>query len=316
MAPSSSTARRGTAAAASPTMMPALSDTIWAVVPLASPRSLQALSATSSAVSSIMAPAQKHAAHLGSLVRELSALPFSYNFRLPVLGSEALAELLPILRPLRLLRRRELVGIGAGFVPTEADAWSFQSGAELQRFVAAVRAARAGIKRGLQPALLLGATLRLGSEQTASGPLATTSVGVEWAEGPAADPLQLGLRLVLGPGDRAEVDLELGSGGWSPWAETWSLRDGTLGARIAVAAPLPGGDQALLRQEPSDPQADAEGEQRPCEAEGVEVLRNALVEAGEAGVRAIICISGLCWRKEAPVWCPPEVQRVAVACAA
>lgn len=260
-------------------------------------------------LTSMMVPARERAERTGSLARELCQLPFTYIFHVPQLGSEVLSSLLPALRPLQLLRRRELVGHGAGFAPTDMEDWTFHSGVELQRYAAAARLARSSLQLGLKPSMLLGATLRLASEHVIDGALATSSVGLEWVDGPAADPLQLGLCLLLGPGEEAKVDLELGSGAWTPWAETWALRDGTLRASIAVVAPLPDGKQAILKQG----LADGSGH---CEALGVGALRDALAEIGEAGLRVAICLTGLRWCKEAPAWCPLEVLRVAVPCAA
>eukprot|EP00442_Polarella_glacialis_P014577 CAMPEP_0115054452 /NCGR_PEP_ID=MMETSP0227-20121206/4097_1 /TAXON_ID=89957 /ORGANISM="Polarella glacialis, Strain CCMP 1383" /LENGTH=81 /DNA_ID=CAMNT_0002438919 /DNA_START=32 /DNA_END=274 /DNA_ORIENTATION=- len=78
---------------------------------------------------------------------------------------------------------------------------------------------------------------------------ATAPVGIEWAEGPAADPLQLGVQLRLHePGGAPTLAVELTSGGWSDWAESWSLLDGTLQVAAAVAVALPGEGHILLRQ--------------------------------------------------------------------
>merc|ERR1711879_998672 len=74
----------------------------------------------------------------------------------------------------------------------------------------------------------------------------------EWIDGPAADPLQLGLRLVIGLGNDVDVDLEVVSGGWSPWADTWALRDETLEARVTIVAALPDGERVLVSRQPHD----------------------------------------------------------------
>ncbi|CAE8599629.1 unnamed protein product [Polarella glacialis] len=127
-----------------------------------------------------------------------------------------------------------------------------------------------GASGAFQP-LLLGTTLRLADlserEAAAAGEAitvtttrttttpttmwATAPVGIEWAEGPAADPLQLGVQLRLHePGGAPTLAVELTSGGWSDWAESWSLLDGTLQVAAAVAVALPGEGHILLRQAP------------------------------------------------------------------
>ncbi|CAK0812272.1 unnamed protein product [Prorocentrum cordatum] len=289
----------------------ALGDAAWTVTSLMSPRSAKALELVSPTVHALLLPACQRVACAAELARQLRALPCSFGFPLRHLGPEVLREALAALRPLRPLRRRELVGHDAGWAPTEQEPWHFRSPAELQAFAACARAAAAGARRGQEPVLLLGAVLRRGAAAAEAEEglerLAVLPQGLEWAEGPGADPLQLGLRLSLGPGDHAEVDLELGSGGWSPWAETWSLRDGTLGARICVAAELPGGGRAVIRRAGGSLGApDA-----CCFDEGVAALQDALRWVD--GIRAAVCVSSLAWGKDAPPWCPPAVLRVTAA---
>ena len=231
------------------------------------------------------------------MAKELRSLPLGFGFPLDplaaALGPEALQRALEVLRPLQPLRRRELVGEGAGWAPTDEEPWTLRSWAEVDAVAAAARAAAAGalLQGRRRPPLLLGAVLRAGSER--GGVLSTSPVGLEWADGPAADALQLGLSLTLGPGEAdAELDLELTSGGWSPWAETWALRDGSLEARVAVAVALPGGPCLIARGMGAD--AGGHGARADCDAAAAAALRATL--AGPEGVRAVVCIGGLCWR--------------------
>merc|ERR1712100_511140 len=138
------------------------------------------------------------------------------------------------LSTLRLLRLRERVGRGSdgGWAPTDQDVWRFHSHTELHSAIDSMRhAGRLFTEFVDSPPLLLGLTLRrdisqpvtdtnVAADAPVSETLWTAPVGLEWVEGPAADPLQLGLRLGLGPGSRAEIDLEFVSGGWSEWAVT------------------------------------------------------------------------------------------------
>lgn len=307
----------------------ALNDGVWMFAPMASPSDMRALSLACPALRAVLLPASERAQRSRDLARQLQKLPFEFAFPLPRLGPEVLKETLSALLPLRQLRRREFVGCGAGWAPTDMEHWCFQTSAEMASLVASADAAAvaagagaaAVARRGGRTALLFGAVLRAvdadENEPVPAGQVVTAPVGVEWAEGPAADPLQLGLSLVLGPGDEAIIDLELASGGWSPWSESWALSDGTLAARVAVAASLPGGHRFSVLSTPTSSGVDAPGAQAPdgeatrCQAEGVVAFRAALAAAGSAGVRVAVCIGGLGWRKEAPAWCPPEVRRVA-----
>lgn len=260
----------------------------------------------------MLVPACEREAKVRGLTKEMQALPFSYRFPLQPLGFEALAESLLLLKSLRLLRRRDLVGLGAGWAPTDDEEWGFQSGADLERFIWAAQTAKVKAQQGRQPpVLLMAAILRVAGEQLVSGPLATASLGVEWVNGPAADPLQLGIRLLLGPGERAEVDLELCSGGWSPWSETWALHDGTLAARVAVVAPLPGEGTALICcNHHSDTSHEANTEHSSCEVDNIDLLKETLAAAGDTGIHAAVAVGGVAWGKDGPPWCPPEVRRL------
>jgi len=294
------------------TLASTLGDATCAIVPLMSAVDANALSMASLGVRHMLVPACELAAKVRGMTKELQALPFAYQFPLQPLGFEALAESLLLLKSLRLLRRRDLVGLGTGWAPTDDEEWGFRSGADLERFIWAAQTARVKAQQGRQPpVLLMAAILRVAGQQLVSGPLATTSLGVEWVNGPAADPLQLGIRLLLGPGERAEVDLELSSGGWSPWSETWALHDGTLAAKVVVAAPLPGGGIALIRcNHHSDTSQEANTEHSSCEVENINLLKETLAAAGDAGVHACVAVGGLAWGKDGPPWCPPEVRRL------
>jgi len=294
------------------TLASALGDATWAIAPLLSAVDTNALSFVSLGVRSLLVPACERVAQVRGMTKELQALPFSYRFPLQQLGLEVLAETLLLLKSLRLLRRRDLVGLGAGWAPTDDEEWGFHSSADLENFIWAAQTAKVKAQPTRQPpVLLMAAVLRVAGEQLVTGPLATASVGVEWVNGPAADPLQLGIRLLLGPGERAEVDLELSSGGWSPWSETWALHDGTLTARVAVAAPLPGGGVAQIRcNHHSNTSQEANPEFGSCEVENVNLLRETLAAAGDTGIHAVLAIGGIAWGKDGPPWCPPEVRRL------
>jgi len=263
-------------------------------------------------------PASERAKLAGEFARELRALPFQFVFPLHSVGPKQLAEMLKVLRSIRPLRRRDIVGQDAGWVPTDTDAWCFRSEEELAAVAAAWNAARQGtVLRSRSGPLLLGTTLHVGGEQRLDGPLWTASVGVEWAYGPAADPLQLGLRLGLHCDGRVEVDLDIGSGGWSPWAEHWALLEDTLTARIAIVSTLPNGEMSIIRTEIAEetqPDLGEGGTDRlggwACEIQGCEALRHALVNAGEEGVRTVISIGSIRWQKDPPEWCPAEVRNL------
>mmetsp|Transcript_142083 Transcript_142083/g.247620 ORF Transcript_142083/g.247620 Transcript_142083/m.247620 type:complete len:320 (-) Transcript_142083:26-985(-) len=290
-------------------VLPVLGGAIWQVMPLISPRSAQALSISSTAIKSLLAPASERAARTAQLERELRSLPFDYKFALHLLGPQVLRRALSLLAPLQPLKRRELAGRDAGWVPTEGEHWCFHSHSELEAITAAVHLAARDA--GPSP-LLLSATMRLDYEQTTAGPLWTAPVGLEWAGGPAADPLQLGLRVGIGPGDHAEIDLEFVSGGWSPWAETWTLNDGTLVARVTVIIAIPGREPVIIKKGVSSPEVAQDFGRRSCDAEGLEAVKEALAAAGAEGVRAVVCLGALDWQKDPPVWCPEEVQRATV----
>lgn len=297
----------------SSTIVPAFSQALWTISPFLSPAGMRALRFASPTFSNMLLPVSQRASRADELARELLKLPFEYQFMLPPIGPEGLGEAAQVLRMLRPLRRWELVAQGAGCAPTELDGWCFKSRGEMAELMEAAQAAIGAAKHGSRPTLLLAAVLRRAEEQALNGPMVTASMGLEWIEGPAADPLQLALRLAIGSDDQVKVELEVGSGAWTPWAETWALHDSTLEARVAVAAVLPGGGRSLIVQDfRGSPTEAIEGAPlaEGYEAEGVAALREALATTGAEGVRAVVCIGRLSWGKDAPVWCPPDVRKV------
>lgn len=325
----------------SPNGFAIIGDALSAALPFLDSADARRLSRASPTTKALLQPATRRAERASRLARKLHGLPFNYGFALQGLGPQPLTDALAVLRILQPLRRRDRVGEDGGWVPTEEDPWWFQSQAELGTIASAGRLALQGIGvsgTDVEDTLVLGATLRAHAPEggaALAGTLWTEPMGVEWANGPAADPLQLGLKLGLGPGENAFVDLELTSGGWSPWAETWALRDGTLAGRVSVAAVFRDGGEVRITKGLSrwsgnpgstartadldpgggdaDGSDDVEGYACQASSEGACQLREALLNAQDAGVRVVICIRALQWRKCPPVWCPPEVCRVAIA---
>jgi len=290
-------------------LLSAMNAALWTVMPLATPRDLHAMGLASQRLRSLMSPAEERAAHVCAKARALQELPFGYDFRLRTLGMDALKEALAVLRPMRPLRRRELVARDAGFAPTEEESWCFRSKSELFELVAAGRlackAVRQGSPSGSIPVLLLAATLRPDKE-TLGEALCTLPVAAEWTDGPAADPLQLGLQLKLSTATGADADLEFVSGGWSEWAETWSFQDETLEATLAIAVQLPEGGNALLVWRNGNACHEYDG--HPCNSTIAKVVK-ALNEA-HAGLRAVVCLAEVKWNKAPPPWCPQEIQQL------
>lgn len=295
-------------------VLSALSTSLYMLAPFLSPHELKALSLASASVLPLVTPSWRRLVRAEELEQELRRLPFECHFPLAPFGPKALEEVLRVLRTLHLMRRRELVGHGAGMVPTDVEPWRFKSWAELMTLVAAARLAKRHAQNEGKPALLLAGVLRQAPEQVLEGPLLTASMGLEWVEGPAADPLQLGVHLAIAADRPTKLELELGSGGWSPWSQTWTLSDRTLEAQAAVAAALPGNSVALVSRLPLVPSGGVEAtvDAQASEADGAAALSSALAEAGTNGVRVVVCVGELRWGKEAPVWCPPEVRKVAV----
>ncbi|CAJ1367082.1 unnamed protein product, partial [Effrenium voratum] len=158
------------------------------------------------------------------------------------------------------------------------------------------------------PGLLFGATLRW--EEGEGEPEATKPLAFEWAEGPAADPLQLALKLRLK--EEMCLQLEVTSGGWSDWSETWSLEDGSLEASLCLALALPGEGHVVLRQSKQRGSCEAvPGGRGRSHAETAELLRRHLT-AGD-GVLAVLGVSSLRYRNSdgsAPCWRPRELRRL------
>jgi len=294
-------------------MSAVLSASVWNVSQLLSPRGAQLLSGASPAVRSLLMPASERAKLTGQFARELRTLPFNFSLPWSTMSPKLLEETLHVLRPMHPLRRRDLVGRDAGYVPTDAETWCFHSEDELTAVIATAHLARQNsLQVSKHGPMLFAATLRVDDTQQLEGPLWTTSVGVEWAYGPTADPLQLGLRLGLHTDGHIEIDLDVGSGGWSPWAEHWTLQEDSLSACIAIAAALPDDKMCIIRTEIETPKPEVrEAGWRggcPCEIQSGQALRQTLVSAGEDGVRAVISLGSLRWQKAGPEWCPAEVQ--------
>jgi hypothetical protein len=271
----------------------------------------------------LLTPASERSKLAGQYARELLALPFDFSLSLHSLGPKVLAETLMALRPMKLMKRRDLVGQGAGWAPTEAETWCFNSEKDLRTVIEARQVATRGNLRSSSP-LLFCTCLKVDASQQLAGLLWTSSVGTEWAYGPAADPLQLGLRLGFQDEGQVKIDLDIGSGAWTPWAEHWTFEEDTLTACVSIAAALPDGSMSVIRTKISEEShselqgGDAASQGAGClqgwasETQGSELLRQALVSEGAAGIRTIVSISSICWRKEPPEWCPEEVQRVVV----
>jgi len=231
------------------------------------------------------------------LVAELSKLPFRCDFKLLQIPVKTLEEYILALRRIRLLRRYECVAQNAGWVPTELEPWHFRSKSELDDIVCCIHSALRDSPSGL----LLGATFRLSAVPAFPGRFDTSPVALEWVTGPAADPLQIALRLVFGGGVDASIELEMVSGAWSAWAETWATCNGTLQANVMVMVPLGEGRADVIIKQ--DEMATF------CPSEDVNVLVRALTEATE-GVYAVVCISDLSWTNDEPVWWPQEIGRI------
>lgn len=297
-----------------------LNQAVWAILPYAARDDRAAITACSSVVHAAVLPAYERSVAMDAALQELRKLPFETSFPVTPFGPEALRRVLDALRQLRMLRRRELVGHGAGFAPTELEPWSFEDWDSLRAAASAAALATRSAKLGAKPSLLLGAVLRRAANQPSDGSLVTSSVGLEWIDGPASEPLQLGLHIVISSAGKAKIAMEVGSGGWSPWAENWTLEDKTLEANLAVAFALPNEGHALVSRAfpaavgaspPRDGSAEiGEDGDEGCHAYGISALRCALETAGGDGVRSIICIGGLAWRKAPPPWCPPDVRKV------
>ncbi|CAE8681524.1 unnamed protein product [Polarella glacialis] len=245
-----------------------LGDALWAVAAVVTPRSLRELCQASRSVRCLLSPVAEQAAKIKELVRSLRALPLRFNFQLDLLGCDALEEALLFLGPILPLRRRERAGKLAGDLASE-DSLRRRSRMTLDGASA------------FQPLLL---------------------VGIEWAEGPAADPLQLGVQLRLHePGGAPTLAVELTSGGWSDWAETWSLLDGTL--QVA----LPGEGHILLRQVCEVtlvPGLGAPDSIRSCTDMLTRPGRPYRMHCLER--QRPVCLSSLRWLKQPPPWRPSQ----------
>ena len=176
-------------------LLPALGDALWTVAAVAAPRDLRRLAHVSQAVNALLSPVAERTRRISELTRSLDTLPVQFAFPPASLGQKWLEEALAQFSALKLLRWREKAGQLAGWVPTVEDHWpAFHSRAALLHAMAAVQAAKSDGDH-----LLFAAVLRLqplegqeAPEETRTAPLA-----FEWADGPAADPLQVALDWML-----------------------------------------------------------------------------------------------------------------------
>lgn len=221
----------------------ALNDALWAVALVSSPRSLRSLSHASRSVHGLLSPVAERTARMTELTRALGSLPLQFHFPLSTVSHDWLSEAVRYFGTMKILRWREKAGELAGWVPTEEETWQLQSRQALMSILAC---AKWTLER-VAPAkpLLFGATLRpaTDSDRVTFAPLA-----FEWAEGPAADPLQLALQLSMST-EEVKLQVEMISGGWSDWSESWSLEAGTLQVEMSIAiCGQDEGDKLMLHQ--------------------------------------------------------------------
>ncbi|CAE7840453.1 MRL1 [Symbiodinium sp. CCMP2592] len=289
---------------ASGALLPALGDALWAVAALAAHRDLRRLAHVSPAVNVLLSPVAERTARISELTRSLSCLPVQFAFPLASLGQKWLEEALARFGTLKLLRRREKAGQLAGWVPTEEDHWPALSREALLCALAAVRAAKP------ENRLLFAAVLRqqpLLAEEAEEGErperteIWTAPLAFEWADGPAADPLQMALQLCFLEGE-ARLNLEMISGGWSDWSERWSTQAGTLEATVTVVAMLPNESHLLLESTGNCSMMAG----TPPDGADTESLRRLL----ESGLPAVVSLGMLRWGNDCPAWRPKELRRI------
>jgi len=272
----------------------ALNDALWAVAAVASPRSLRCLSHTSPSLHALLVPVAERTARMSELSRALAALPLHFHFPLPTVSHEWLLEAVQHFSKMKILRWREKAGELAGWVPTEEDLWQLPS---RQVLMSILTCAKWALER-VAPAkpMLFGATLRPspllpGRE---GGEVVFAPLAFEWAEGPAADPLQFALQLSVG--EEVKLRVEMISGGWSDWAETWSLEEGTLQVELSLAISGQDGSRHLMLHQ-------------KLGAKCLEVVGGLELPA-PAKLFAVVCLSALRWGAEAPPWRPRELRRL------
>ena len=207
-------------------LLPALGDALWTVAAVAAPKDLRRLAHVSPAVNALLSPVAERTARISELTRSLNCLPVQFAFPLANLGQKWLEEALAQFSVLKLLRWREKAGQLAGWVPTEEDRWpALRSRAALLGAMAAVQAAKP------ENRLLFAAVLRLQPwegqmqetqetqdalveerERSERSEIKTAPLAFEWADGPAADPLQMALQLHFLGDNEARLNLEMISG--------------------------------------------------------------------------------------------------------
>lgn len=269
----------------------ALNDALWAVALISSPRSLRSLSHASRSVHGLLSPVAERTARMTELTRALGSLPLQFHFPLSTVSHDWLSEAVRYFGKMKILRWREKAGELAGWVPTEEETWQLQS---RQALISILACAKWTLER-VAPAkpLLFGATLRPATDS--DGRVTFAPLAFEWAEGPAADPLQLALQLSMST-EEVKLQVEMISGGWSDWSESWSLEAGTLQVEMSIAICGQEGGQLMLHQ--------ALGA-KCLEVTGETHHRNAAEK-----LIAVVCLSQLRWGADAPAWRPRELRRL------
>ncbi|CAE7356588.1 MRL1 [Symbiodinium pilosum] len=289
---------------ASGALLPALGDALWTVAAVAAPRDLCRLAHVSPAVNALLSPVAERTARISELTSSLTRLPVQFAFPLASLGQKWLEEALAQFSALKLLRWREKAGQLAGWVPTEEDHWpAFHSRAALLSAIAAIQLAATSSPSNL----LFAAVLRLqqmqqGVESEVGRPeeMKTAPLAFEWADGPAADPLQMALQLSFIEED-VVLNLEMISGGWSDWSDSWSTKSGTLEAAVTLVLMLP--DESHLRLESTVGSG--------CTLVATPTLDiHSLRSHLERGVPAVVSLASIRWGKERPPWRPRELRRI------
>lgn len=298
----------------------------WDLLPLLEHADAKSLEMLSASFRALLLPAQKKMSLVSRLARQLSTLPFHFGEalmkRVPELPHEQLKEAVSLLKAVRPMRRQEQAARDTGLVPTDLDCWHLHSTDELVNLAAATRLCLQSERTAAARSLLLGVTLRAPESRLVDGPLVTKLVALEWVDGPAADPLQLSMCLVLGADGTLECDLEFVSGAWSEWAEAWSLQDGSLDASVSVVVPLSSSSGTILIKRPFGSQqvscTFASSAARPVQSETVQAAEAPVVRAllqhveaaGASGLQAVACVSRVRWPGDPPPWYPSEVARL------
>ncbi|CAK8992457.1 unnamed protein product [Durusdinium trenchii] len=284
-----------------------------------SPRSLACLGRVAPALRRALEPLAERRAKMARLREALARLPVQFHFPLHGDASllEDLDEALRHFATLKVLRWRQKAGQAAGWVPTEEEMWQVSSRGALRSLLTSsqsllslaspcrAESLAATAASGAASALLFAATLRRSEHGDSLAPLA-----FEWACGPAADPLQLALALHLGD-HGPTLQVEMISGGWSEWSQTWSLEDGSLDLALGLAWD---GDQGpiILHHRlgaKGIPEIAGHTERHLELAHGIRTIPQ--LSDGQK-LSAVVCVSAIRWCAEAPPWRPREIRRIEV----